>query len=213
MSVRSTCTTAGTLAAFIAGWLCYVSIAVAQEPSSVELKIGDPAPEWTELKGTDDKTHSLSDLKDKQVVVVCFTCNSCPYAVDYEDRMIELQKKYVDHPAGVVLVAINANRKPSEQMDKMKQRAEEKKFPFAYLIDETQQVANSYHANFTPEFFVLNKERKVVFVGAMDDKTDASQVMERYVELAIEAALKNELPITQRVPARGCAIPYKRSRK
>jgi hypothetical protein len=109
-------------------------------------------------------------------------------------------------------VAINANKKPSEQLDKMKQRAEEKKFPFAYLIDETQQVAN-VSANFTPEFFVLNGERKVVFVGAMDDKTDASQVTERYVEQAIEAALKNELPVTQRVPARGCAIPFKRSRK
>ncbi len=201
------------LAAFFAGLLCCVSIAVAQEESSVELKIGDPAPEWKELKGTDDKTHSMSDLKDKHVVVVCFTCNSCLYAVDYEDRMIELQKKYADHPSGVVLVAINANKKPSEQLEKMKQRAEEKKFPFAYLIDETQQVANSYHANFTPEFFVLNKDRKVVFIGAMDDKTDAAQVTERYVEQAVEAALKNELSVTQKVPARGCAIPYKRSRK
>jgi peroxiredoxin len=202
-----------TVAAFFAAILCCTSTVIAQEEPSAELKIGDPAAEWKDLKGTDDKTHSLSDLKDKQVVVVCFTCNSCPYAVDYEDRMIELQKKYADHPAGVVLVAINANKKPSEQLDKMKQRAEEKKFPFPYLIDETQQVANSYHANFTPEFFVLNKERKVVFVGAMDDKTDASQVTERFVEQAIEAALKNELPVTQRVPARGCAIPYKRSRK
>lgn len=201
------------LAAFFACLLCCVSLAVAQEESLAELKIGDPAPEWKDLKGTDDKTHSMSDLKDKNVVVVCFTCNSCPYAVDYEDRLIELQKKYADHPAGVVLVAINANKKPSEQLDKMKQRAEEKKFPFAYLIDDTQQVANSYHANFTPEFFVLNKDRKVVFVGAMDDKTDASQVTEKFVEQAVEAALKNELPATQKAPARGCAIPYKRSRK
>ena len=213
MSAQLTHVTARRLAAFFAGFLCCASIVIAQEESPAELKIGDPAPEWKELKGTDDKTHSLSDLKDKHVVVVCFTCNSCPYAVDYEERMIELHQKYADHPAGVVMVAINANKKPSEQLDKMKQRAEEKKFPFAYLIDETQQVANSYHANFTPEFFVLNKERKVVFVGAMDDKTDAAQVKERYVELAIEAALKNELPVTQRVPARGCAIPYKRSRK
>lgn len=213
MSAQLTHVTARTLAAFFAGFLCCASIVIAQEESPAELKIGDPAPEWKELKGTDDKTHSLSDLRDKHVVVVCFTCNSCPYAVDYEERMIELHQKYADHPAGVVMVAINANKKPSEQLDKMKQRAEEKKFPFAYLIDETQQVANSYHANFTPEFFVLNKERKVVFVGAMDDKTDAAQVKERYVELAIEAALKNELPVTQRVPARGCAIPYKRSRK
>ena len=213
MSDHLTHGTARLVAVFVACFLCCVSMARAQEELSVELKIGDPAPAWKELKGTDDKVHSLSDLMDKQVVVVCFTCNSCPYAVDYEDRMIELQKKYADHPAGVVLVAINGNKKPSEQLDKMKQRAEEKKFPFAYLIDETQQVASSYHANFTPEFFVLNKERKVVFVGAMDDKTDASQVTERYVEQAIEAALKNELPVTQRVPARGCAIPFKRSRK
>ena len=213
MNAQLTHVTTRVLAAFIAGFLCCASVVNAQDESPAELKIGDPAPEWKDLKGTDDKTHSLSDLKDKHVVVVCFTCNSCPYAVDYEDRMIELQKKYADHPAGVVLVAINANKKPSEQLDKMKQRAEEKKFPFAYLIDETQQVASSYHANFTPEFFVLNKERKVVFVGAMDDKTDASQATERYVEQAIEAALKYELPVTQRVPARGCAIPYKRSRK
>ena len=213
MSFQLTTFATKNTAAFFAAVLCCTSLVIAQEESPAELKIGDPAPEWKDLKGTDDKTHSLSDLKDKHVVVVCFTCNSCPYAVDYEDRMIELQKKYVDHPAGVVLVAINANRKPSEQLDKMKQRAEDKKFTFAYLIDETQQVANSYHANFTPEFFVLNKERKVVFVGAMDDKTDAAQVTAPYVEQAIEAALKNELPVTQRVPARGCAIPYKRSRK
>lgn len=213
MSVQLTHATAKAAAAFVAGLLCCVSFAISQEESSVELKIGDSAPEWKDLQGTDEKTHSLGDLSDKHVVVVCFTCNSCPYAVDYEDRMIDLQKKYADHPQGVVMVAINANKKPSEQLDKMKQRAEEKKFPFAYLIDETQQVANSYHANFTPEFFVLNKERKVIFIGAMDDKTVASEVTERYVEKAIEAALKNELPITQQVPARGCAIPYKRSRK
>ncbi len=213
MSSEVTRPTLKILVAFFFGLLCCVSTSVAQEESPAELKIGDVAPEWKNLKGIDDKTHSLADLKDKQVVIVCFTCNSCLYAVDYEDRMIELQKKYADHPQGVVLVAINANKKPSEKLDKMKQRAEEKKFPFAYLIDETQQVANAYRANFTPEFFVLNGERKVVFVGAMDDKTDASQVTERYIEQAIEAALKNELPVTQRVPARGCAIPFKSSRK
>lgn len=104
--------------------------------------------------------------------------------------MIELHKKYDSHPLGVALVAINANRKPSEQLDKMKERATAKQFPFAYLVDETQEVANAYGANFTPEFFVLNEERRVVYIGAMDDKTDKRQVSTRYVELAIEAALK-----------------------
>lgn len=184
--------------------------AAAENP---KIRIGDSAPLWTELVGTDDKKHALKDLKDKQVVIVCFTCNSCPYAVDYEDRMIELQKKYADNPQGVVLVAINANMKPSEQLEKMKDRAKEKSFPFAYLVDETQQVADSYGASFTPEFFVLNKDRKIVFMGAMDDKTDETKVSVRYVELAIEAALKDKLPETLEVPARGCAIPYKRVRK
>lgn len=193
--------------------LCGTVPAVAGGGSSAKLTIGEAAPEWDDLTGTDDKKHSLADLKDKQVVVVCFTCNSCPYSVDYEDRMIALQKKYADHSQGVVLVAINANKKPSEQLDKMKQRAKEKEFCFEYLIDESQQVADSYGATFTPEFFVLNKERMVVYIGALDDKTDKDQASVNYVELAIEAALQNKLPETREVPARGCAIPYKRTRK
>jgi len=180
---------------------------------NTKLKIGDAAPTWKSLPGTDDQSHSLDDLKDKAVVVVCFTCNACPYAVDYEDRMIALHKKYADHPQGVSLVAINANRKPSEQLEKMKERARDKGFPFSYLMDETQQVAEAYGASFTPEFFVLNKERQVVFMGAMDDKTDPSQVSIHYVDMAIESALNGEIPETTEVPARGCAIPFKRVRK
>lgn len=197
-------------------WICFAGLLWLPTAASVEnpkLKIGDAAPGWSDLMGTDDRRHSLTDLQDKAIVVVCFTCNSCPYAVDYEDRMIELQKKYSDHPAGVALVAINANRKPAETLDKMKARAESKKFPFASLIDETQQVADAYGASFTPEFFVLNRERRVVFMGAMDDKTDAKLVSERYVELAIEAALQGTVPVVSEVPARGCAIPYRRGRR
>lgn len=180
---------------------------------NTKLKIGDPAPAWSELTGTDDKPHSLKDLSDKSVVVVCFTCNNCPYAVDYEDRMISFAKKYVDHPRGVTLVAINANNKPKEKLDLMKERAREKDFPFLYLQDESQKVADSYGASFTPEFFVLNSDRKVVYMGALDDKTDVALAKINYVELAVEAALKGELPEVKEVPARGCAIPFKRSRK
>jgi peroxiredoxin len=178
-----------------------------------KLAIGDAAPEWQELLGTDDKPHSLADLKKSAVVVVCFTCNACPYAVDYEDRMIALQKKYADHNDGVVLVAINANKKPSETLAKMKERAASKQFSFAYVVDETQQVADSYGASFTPEFFVLNRDRKVIYIGAMDDKTDASLAKINYVELAIEAALQGKQPEVTAVPARGCAIPFRRSRR
>ena len=126
--------------------------------------------------------------------------------------MIELQKKYADNSQGVVLVTINANRKPSETLEKIKERAQKKNFPFACLIDETQQVADSWGAIFSPEFFVLNKDRQVVYIGAFDDKTDAALVRVKYVELAIEAALKGQFPETREVPARGCAIPFKRVR-
>lgn len=179
----------------------------------VQLKIGDEAPSWVDLIGTDDEKHSLADLKDKQVVVVCFTCNSCPYAVDYEDRIIEFHKKYAERKEGVSLIAINANLKPAERLDKMKERAKAKEFPFPYLMDETQKVAASYGANFTPEFFVLNKDRRIVYMGALDDQTQADKVEQRFVELAVEAALKNELPATTTNPARGCSIPYKRAKR
>jgi peroxiredoxin len=190
-----------------------VATLVNAEDVAVELKTGDAAPAWSELPGTDDRMHSLADLKDKRVVVVCFTCNSCPYSVDYEDRLIEFQKKFSENKEGVVLVAINSNAKPAENLDRMKERAHAKNFAFPYLMDATQTVAASYGAHFTPEFFVLNSDRRIVYHGAMDDKTDASKVEVRFVELAVEAALKDELPEVTTNPARGCSIPYKRKKR
>lgn len=183
------------------------------EDEPVQLRIGDLAPSWVDLVGIDGEKHSLADLKDKQVVVVCFTCNSCPYSIDYEDRMIEFHKKFSERKEGVALITINANRKPSEQLDRMKERAAAKEFPFPYLMDDTQKVAASYGANFTPEFFVLNKDRRIVYMGAMDDKTESDKVEQRFVELAVEAALRNEMPATTTHPARGCSIPYKRAKR
>ncbi|MEJ7594674.1 MAG: redoxin domain-containing protein [Planctomycetaceae bacterium] len=106
-----------------------VSVASAED-EPVQLKIGDAAPSWTDLVGTDDQKHSLADLKDKQVVVVCFTCNSCPYSVDYEDRMIEFHRKFGERNEGIALIAINANLKPAERLDRMKERAKQKSFRF-----------------------------------------------------------------------------------
>ncbi len=187
--------------------------ASSADDEPVQLKIGDEAPVWADLVGTDDEKHSLADLKDKQVVVVCFTCNSCLYSVDYEDRLIEFHKKFSERKEGVALIAINSNLKPAERLDKMKERAKAKEFRFPYLVDETQKVAASYGANFTPEFFVLNKDRRIVYMGAMDDQTQADKVDQRFVELAVEAALKNESPTTTTNPARGCSIPYKRLKR
>lgn len=178
-----------------------------------KLRIGDAAPDWKDLAGTDGARHSLADLSSNAVVVLCFTCNSCPYSVDYEDRLIALARQHAKTSGGVVVVAMNANRKPSETLEKMTERARQKNFPFLYLIDETQQVADSYGAVYTPEFFVLNKDRRVVYMGAMDDRTDATQVTARHVEDAISAALAGKIPTVTSVPARGCAIPFRQRQR
>jgi len=174
------------------------------------LKIGDAAPAWKDLPGVDGEKHSLDDLKDKPVVVVVFTCNSCPIATDYEDRIIAVAKQRADK---VALVAINVNRIAEDSLPKMQERAKSKEFPFAYLSDESQQIAKDYGATFTPEFFVLSRDRKIVYMGGMDDSSDPAAVKHNYLEPAIVAALAGELPATKETVARGCRIRYARSRK
>ena len=175
-----------------------------------KLNVGDPAPSWSDLPGTDGKKHSLADFKDKAVVVVVFTCNSCPTAVGYEDRIIALAKKYQDK--GVAVVAFNVNTIPEDKLDKMKERAKKKGFNFPYLYDESQKVAKDFGASYTPEFFVLDRGRKVVYMGAMDDRNDAKLAKENFLEPAIDAALKGERPAKGETLARGCLIRWKRVR-
>lgn len=175
-----------------------------------KLNVGDPAPAWKNLPGTDGKKHSLADLKDKDVVVVVFTCNSCPIALDYEDRIIAFGKKYAAPDAKVALVAINVNTIPDDRLDKMKIRAEKKKYNFPYLYDETQKIAQDFGATYTPEFFVINRERKVVYMGAMDDKNNESEAKNQFLEPAVAAALKGDKPAKGETLARGCLIRWKK---
>jgi peroxiredoxin len=176
------------------------------------LSIGDLAPAWKDLPGVDGRKHSLSEL-DAELVVVVFTCNSCPIAADYEDRIMALAKKYSMQPGKLALVAINVNRLAEDSLPKMKERAEQKGFPFPYLFDESQKIAKAYGAAFTPEFFVLDKDRRVAYMGGMDDNSDAAKVKVKYLEPAVEAVLAGAKPETQETVARGCRIRYVRERK
>ena len=114
-------------------------LATAGEFNGV-LNIGDAAPAWADLPGTDGKSHSLAELQDKKVVVVVFTCNSCPVARDYEDRVIALAKQ---NPQDVAVVAINVNRGAEDSLAKMTERARERGFPYLYLADETQNIGRA----------------------------------------------------------------------
>ncbi len=177
------------------------------------LNIGDKAPAWKDLPGVDGKTHSLADLKKKPVVVLVFTCNSCPYAVDYQDRINALAKAHAGETSRVAVVAINVNLVPADSLAKMVLRAHDKQFAFPYLFDETQQIAKDYGAIRTPEFFVLNAERKIVYMGAMDDNSTAEKVTQQYIQPAIEAALAGKTPKVKETVAIGCNIRFARKRR
>jgi gluconolactonase len=175
---------------------------------SEQLKIGSPAPAWSNLPGVDGKKYSLADLNDKEIVVVVFTCNSCPIAEGYEDRIIAFAKKHTGAKGKVALVAINVNTNKEDRLPKMIERAKDKEFNFPYLFDETQQIAKAYGAVCTPEFFVLDKERKIAYMGAMDDRNNEADAKLNFLEEAIQAVWKSVRPkVTETLP-RGCLIRY-----
>jgi peroxiredoxin len=177
------------------------------------LKLGGQAPDWSRLQGTDGKAYSLNDFRDKDVLVVTFTCNSCPYAQDYEDRIIALVKQHCGDDQRVALVAINANKVKEDLPEEMQKRAKAKGYNFPYVWDETQATAKAYGAKWTPEFYVFDKDRKLIYRGAMDDETDPAKAKVNYVAEAIEAALAGKTPKVQEAPARGCAVRYERPKR
>ncbi len=177
------------------------------------LSPGDPAPAWDNLDGTDGTKHALADFKGKDVVVVVFTCNSCPVAEGYEDRIIGFATKHAGPDAKVGLVAINVNTGKDDALPAMKVRAGKKKFPFPYLYDPTQEIARKYGAAYTPEFFVLDRDRKVVYLGAMDDKAPPGEAKLNHLEVAVAAALTGQKPeLAETSAAAGCRIKLNRKK-
>jgi peroxiredoxin len=177
------------------------------------LKPGDDATSFT-LKNVDGKSVSLSDYKDQKGVILVFTCNPCPFAKAYEERIIKLHKTYADK--GFPVVAINPNDvdiSPDDTMDEMKARADEQNYPFVYLKDETQEVYKSYGATKTPHIFLLQKDGakfKVAYVGAIDDNAmEEASVSAKYVEGAIAALVSGSGPDPATTKAVGCTIKSK----
>lgn len=173
-------------------------------------KVGDIATDFS-LKNVDNKKVSLKDIKDAKGYIVVFTCNHCPYAVAYEDRIIALDKKY--KKLGYPVVAINPNN-PEKQKDdsfaKMQERAKDKKFTFPYLLDEGQKIYPQYGATKTPHVYVLQKTAKgnvVKYIGAIDDNyEDAAAVKTKYVENAVDALVKGKEVTVKETKAIGCSI-------
>jgi peroxiredoxin len=174
------------------------------------MPVGTQAPAFS-LPGVDGKTRSLDSFGDAEVLVAVFTCNHCPYAKANEDRLIEIQRDY--GPRGVQLVAINPNdavHYPDDSFGKMKERAAEKGFNFPYLCDETQEVARAYDAACTPDIFVFDRDRKLVYNGRIDDNWQMPKHVTRHdLRAVLDAALEGGTVDFEHVPSMGCSIKWK----
>src|SRR6185295_2763683 len=170
----------------------------AGSPLKNGYEVGDNATDF-KLKNVDGKIVSLADYKEAKGFIVVFTCNHCPFAKAYEQRIIDLQTKYASK--GFPLIAINPNDKNVETEDSyenMVTRAKEKNYPFPYLYDESQEFARAYGASRTPHVFVLSKKGgdvTVEYIGAIDNNTDdATAVTKKYVEDAVNNLLAGKKP-------------------
>jgi peroxiredoxin len=173
------------------------------------LALATEAPPFT-LPGVDGADHSLDDYADSPALAVVWSCNHCPYVLAWAGRMGALQRKYADR--GFRLVAISSNdaeRYPADSFDAMKQHAAEADFPFAYLYDADQSVARAYGPERTPEVFLFDAERRLVYHGAIDDSRDEDAVSEQYLRDAIEAVLEGREPPTRDTPPVGCSIKWR----
>jgi peroxiredoxin len=176
-------------------------------------KVGDKAEDF-KLQNVDGKYVSLADFDDAKGFIVVFTCNGCPYAKAYQDRIIALDKKYKS--MGYPVVAINPNDvdlKSDDNLEAMKKRAEKKGFTFPYLKDANYEVYKTYGATRTPHIYLLEKESGdllVKYIGTIDDNyQDASSVQEAYLANAVDALIAGKDPNPNSTKAIGCTIKQK----
>lgn len=184
-------------------------------PAEGGYQVGDKVADF-KLKNVDGKLVSLGSNAAVKGYIVVFTCNTCPYAKAYEDRIIALNQKYAAQ--GYPVLAINPNDPqvaPGDSYADMQKRAKEKKYAFPYLLDETQNVARTFGATRTPHVYVVQRsgaEFKVAYIGAIDNNTeDAKAADKRYVEDALTQLLAGQPVQTNATKAIGCTIKWKKA--
>jgi peroxiredoxin len=179
------------------------------ELGEFSLHPGATAPNF-ELPGVDGRTHRLADFQGSPCLLVVFWCNHCPYVQAWEQRLIDIGRKY--GPRGVQVVLINPNDErsyPDDRMERMVERARSKGYPFPYLRDASQSVAHAYGALVTPHPMLFGPDRRLLFQGRIDDNYEHPQrVQHRYLEAALDAALAGERPPHPELPVLGCSVKW-----
>lgn len=187
--------------------------AFLSQAQNATLKAGDTAPDF-KLKNVDGKEVSFASFPKAKGYIVVFTCNTCPYAIGYEQRIIDLDNKF--RPQGYPVIAINPNDPEASNADtyeKMQELAKSKKYPFPYLFDAGQKITDQYGAKRTPHLFIVSKTAKgnvVEYVGAIDNDPEGNNAQKtKYAEDVIAALKNNQKPAITQTKEIGCTVKRK----
>ncbi len=185
---------------------------MALTPSTMAMELGSHAPPFT-LPDTDGNTVSIDDFADRKALLVMFICNHCPYVKHVADELARLGRDY--EPRGVGIVAISSNdvaNYPDDSPQKMKEEKAARGYTFPYLFDETQEVAKAYQAACTPDFFLFDDQRRLVYRGQLDDSRPGndSPVTGKDLREALDAVLAGSPVPTVQKPSMGCNIKWKK---
>lgn len=189
-------------------------IPLVSQAKSIELGSLFPSlsKEVAVMKATDGESYTIDKVKGAKGTLVIFTCNHCPYAVKWQDRITAIGNEYMKKGFGVI--AINSNdpeANPMDNMEGMIERAKELGLKFPYVVDSTSKVAKAYGAKKTPEIFLFNNQGKLAYKGAVDDHYDASKVKENWLKDAMESLLANKEVNPKSTKAIGCGIKWRKS--
>ena len=171
--------------------------------------LGTEAPQF-DLPGVDGQNHSLDSYADADVLVLVQSCNHCPYVQAWDQRLNAVARDYADR--GVRVVAINSNdaaSHPEDSFEEMQKRAAAQGFVFDYLYDEPQAVATELASERTPEVFLFDRSRQLVYHGAIDDSRDEDAVSQHYLRDALDAVLSGQEPVLSETPPVGCTVKWK----
>ena len=175
---------------------------------STMVELGSPAPNFN-LPDTNGNHISLDDLKSETLVVI-FTCNHCPYAKAIEDRLVTLGNEYKGRTDLVLISSNDIENYPADSPEMMAEKAKDKKYPFPYLFDETQEIAKAYSAVCTPDIFLYNKDRKLEYRGRLDDNwQQPHNVTREDLRMAIDTVLSDNKIEFKQIPSMGCNIKWK----
>lgn len=171
------------------------------------LSVGDPAPVWSDLRGVDGKRHALADVQEAPAVVLLFWANRCPVAQAYEERVKRLVADYASKK--VAWVSVSVSQHPADGFEKMMARVHERKWPIPYLHDPSQALGRAYGVTNTPQVFVLDRERKIAYMGTIDDRwQQPDRVETHYLRDALDAVLAGQPVPIKETRATGCEVEY-----